>query len=143
MADLNEVIQRRRHFVTIVVRSTCGVLIGAGVVGALAVAGRAILLAGWAGVRAVLSEYSSVGYLSLSAACVVVGLLLAAVDERLVRWLVPVIHPACPNCGYPLGKTHSQSCSECGFALERNDDGGQDRGEDPASSPTDHSPGAA
>jgi hypothetical protein len=84
----------------------------------------------WAVMRAAMSDYSSLGYFWFSAACIVVGLTLAAVNKRLVRWLVPVMHPACPNCGYSLGKTHSRLCSECGFPLERNNDKGQDRGED-------------
>ena len=84
----------------------------------------------WGGLPAAMNDYSSVGYFALSAACVAVGLMIAAVNKRLVRWLVPVMHPACPSCGYALGKTHSLSCSECGFVLEHNNYKGQNRGEE-------------
>ena len=87
----------------------------------------------WGGVRAAIGDYSSVGYVALSAACIAVGLVIAAVNKRLVRWLVPLMHPACPSCGYALGKTHSLSCSECGFVLEHNNDKAQNPSEEQAS----------
>jgi hypothetical protein len=118
MANSGELIRRRRHLVTIIVRLTCVVLIGTGAVGMLSVLGRALLWGGW---RAATRDYSAVGFFSLSAACVIVGLVLAAVHGRLVKWLVPVMPPTCPNCGYALGKTRARVCSECGFPLERDE----------------------
>lgn len=45
-----------------------------------------------------------------------VGIALLVVRRPLVRWLLPIPRPGCPECGYPLtaGKTR---CSECGTPL--------------------------
>ena len=62
------------------------------------------------------SPIGGYGYELESIACVVVGLILAAVNKGLVRWLVPVIHPACPDCGpgdYPAATGNCQRRHFC------------------------------
>ena len=118
MTGPGELIRRRRHLVTILLRSTCVVLIAMGAVGVLANLG----VVAWAG-RWAVTDYETVSRLCLSVTYIVVGLCLALIQKRLVKWLVPVMRPACPNCGYALRDT-ARVCSECGFALEQ-DDGGR------------------
>ena len=45
------------------------------------------------------------------------GLLLALLDRRIVRWLVPLARNECPQCGYALKQLGSNRCPECGCEL--------------------------
>ena len=45
------------------------------------------------------------------------GILIAVLDRRIVRWLIPVPRHECPQCGYALRQLGSNRCPECGCEL--------------------------
>jgi hypothetical protein len=50
------------------------------------------------------------------------GLVLALLDRRIVRWLVPLARHECPQCGYALRQLGSSRCPECGCELTASKD---------------------
>lgn len=45
------------------------------------------------------------------------GVVLAILDRRIVRWLVPVPQQECPQCGYGVRQLTTSRCPECGYEL--------------------------
>ncbi len=45
------------------------------------------------------------------------ALLLLAIQQYLVRWLVPMPRPECPQCGYDIANLTESRCPECGLQL--------------------------
>jgi hypothetical protein len=56
------------------------------------------------------------------------ALALLLVQRPLIRWLVPIPHPGCVRCGYPLPPRNAlnaaaptRACPECGLLPEHDD----------------------
>ncbi|MGI9012818.1 MAG: hypothetical protein ACR2GY_01045 [Phycisphaerales bacterium] len=51
--------------------------------------------------------------------CLILGLLMLCMTRFLVRKLIPLPKPECPDCGYRLDGLSAGRCPECGIAILR------------------------
>lgn len=108
---------RRRHTATIIVRSLIamfaawmlwGAVVGLGtILQPMLEGGVAYLFQGlW-------------NFLTLHVPVLILVAAMVLLEQRLVRWIVPVPGPdhLCPTCGYSLRDLESPICPECGTSL--------------------------
>jgi len=50
-------------------------------------------------------------------AMLAMAIILRILEKRLVKWLVPLVRPECPECGYALIQLTEPRCPECGLRL--------------------------
>jgi hypothetical protein len=59
------------------------------------------------------------GSLARTTPLLIGALFLAALNQRLARWIVPFPKSGCPRCGYRLIALREPRCPECGMPIPR------------------------
>ena len=60
-----------------------------------------------------------VNHLPTTGGYLIMALLLAVMQQRLIFWLTPLPRKQCPQCGYNIKKLSEPHCPECGMELPR------------------------
>jgi hypothetical protein len=110
-------IARRRHLVTIIVRSTIA-LFGAWILWGAVVAIGSVFQPIYGGsIQYFVPAF--LGFLTNEIPPLLLVVALVLFEKHLVRWIVPMPprHPGCPTCGYSLKDLKSPICPECGTNL--------------------------
>jgi ABC-type microcin C transport system permease subunit YejE len=105
------IITRRRHSMTIALR-LC--VIGLVLVALFRVAGT---LEGYSLLQVALAAQRVWDFSMPVALVLMSALALALCERRLVRWIVPIVPPECPRCGYSIQNLAAPNCPECNLTL--------------------------
>lgn len=109
----------RRHRALIIVRSAALFL---GVIGLIALCYQLGMMLAMQDVMGWKVMWGATSWFAWSLGFLVPAVGLYVFDRRIVRWLIPVSHRECHECGYPLrGLAHStKRCPECGTSVTPN-----------------------
>jgi hypothetical protein len=111
-----QTIAARRHRALARIRAAALVL---GVLGSIALCYQIGLMFAMQDLMGWTVVWSDTSWFAWALALLVPSVFLYLFDRRIARWLIPVPHRECHECGYPLRglRAGTTRCPECGTAL--------------------------